>query len=264
MRALILLTVYRRYHELSLALARLEEAKKEEFRELPIVWIVWAQPELARLWYFRDLLQTGKINRLLTREKLPQEGERGGTTYPESHNLQLGLQEARQWLTSEFSSFLSYHYVVVQAADILPKPGAYRYIDDRLHGVPIPNLTDDQPWKAVVFHWENACCGQAIWHTNFFAVPLEEDYWPPLSTSDNQETLERQWGLKLQEKKPYRVFETHNSSQRLFFHQHLSEQLPVWPLIPLVGSQNLSLYLSGTMPWYRRLYDWCMSFWRKT
>jgi hypothetical protein len=48
-KPVVVLTVYRRYHELAEALDRLT-ALAHEFAEPPAVVVVWAAPEVGRLW----------------------------------------------------------------------------------------------------------------------------------------------------------------------------------------------------------------------
>ena len=239
-RCVILLTVFRRYHELSRTITRIHELK-EEFVLPPEIVVVWAQPEVSRLWFFEELQQTGKIQHLLGRPKLPGEREGGSTTYPESHNLRLGLEFVRRTFPAHET------YVIGQAGDILPQPDhCYRYLDSHIQNGE----------QAVVLHWSNGCCTADVWHTNLFAVPLDEAYWPPVADPDSPDVLERMWGRQLTERQLPGVVRNHNSNNKRFVHAHLSEQLESWPERTVFADVGLTLSVCGYLPWWRRLFMW--------
>ncbi len=247
---MILLTVYRRYHELTRAIEGVWRAwKAGEFRQKPEVWVVWAQPEVSRLWFFQGLLARGEVHRVVGRPRLAGEGPGRPTTYPESHNLRLGLSQ----LSREGGGGPEV-YVIGQAGDVLPNPDTYRFLDDRLHGVPMPGEPDEGEWKAVVFHLQNPSVHHDIWHTNFFAVPLDERYWPPVCGEDHADVLERQWGALLAQTKPERVFRSSNYNAKRFHHDHLSESLPAFPVVPQLGSAGFGLSVVA-LPWWGRLRE---------
>ena len=83
---------------------------------------------MGRIWFIDQLCQQGLIGRVITRPKLPGENHTDPTTYPESHNLRLGLEALLKAYGEQEV------YVIGQTADVLPKPGAYRYLDDLVHG----------------------------------------------------------------------------------------------------------------------------------
>ncbi len=95
MQAVILLTVHRRYYELSRAIERIHELRAE-FAVAPEIVVVWSQPEVSRFWFFDELLADHKIQHLVGRPALPGECASGPKTYPESYNLRLGLNFIRR------------------------------------------------------------------------------------------------------------------------------------------------------------------------
>jgi hypothetical protein len=240
MKPILLVTLYRRYHELDRNLAWFWE-HANEFRERPEVVLVWAEPELDRLWFIEDLLSRGMIHHVVSRLRLPGEVAGQATSYPESHNLRKGLEFIRR----------HYHdqevFVVGHAADVKVKKGLYAEIDSQFH---------EKGAHALVFHWQNGCCHEGIWHTNCFAVSTDRLYWPPLSTPDHQDVLERQWGKYLQEMNPPRVVTSANYNQKNFSHDHLSEDLPEFPRHPRWAGGSVALHLSGRRRWYLRALDW--------
>lgn len=254
MKPVVVITVCRRYHELDDALARLA-ALAHEFAEPPAVVVVWARPEVGRLWYFQGLLREGRVDHLLTRPALPGEADDRPTTYPESHNIRLGLEFARKTYGPDA-------YAVVQTADIHPHATlCYAFADAHMQAGD----------GAVVLHWQNGCVQHGIWHTNFFAVRLDDEaYWPPVSDPDHQDVLERQWGRKLSELRPPRVVESHNYNGKRFGHAHRSEHLPPWPVRPQAAAAGFALCITGHKPWWERALEWlgraarrCIPFRRK-
>ena len=214
MKPYILLTVYRRYFELDRAINQIWKAvSKGEFSDSPDVTLVWAQPEEQRLWYIDRLLQQQKIHQVVFREKLPLEGARGGTTYPESRNLRSGIES----IVSRNQE--SRAYIIGQAADILPRQGAYRLLDEKM----------DWGANAVVFRLNNPRRQPNLWHTNFFAVSLDEQYWPPVVDYESSEILEFHWGKQLASTDLTAICTIENAP-RWFAHEHLSETQPEWSL----------------------------------
>lgn len=244
-RPIVLITVHRRYHELDLSVGRVWEAfLLGEFARAPEVWVVWAGPEPARVWYVQGLVECGLVQRVITRR--PGEGEGGGaTSVAESRNVRLGLLSAHALPAHDA-------YFVVQAADVLPHYGTFAFVDGRV------NLHQD---RAVVFHWPNGCVQSGVWHTNFFAVPNDPAYWPPLVEPGDQDVLERKWGLALEEANPPGVRRASNYGDSRFVHGHLSESLPLFPSSPLPLGSTVAMSCVGgrCKSWLRRL-SWRNTF----
>jgi hypothetical protein len=109
-----------------------------------------------------------------------------------------------------------------------------------------------------LFHWNNGVAIQGVWHTNFFAVPTEEQYWPPVSPADEQDVLEAQWGKQLNRLQPPAILKTHNNNEKRFVHRHLSEHQAPWPIFPQFGDSKASLFIVGHKSWWRRFCDWLL------
>lgn len=254
MRAVLLTTLHRRYHELKENLARARDRAVAELGYAPDVVLVWARPEVCRLWFINELVEQGLVTHVVGRPELPGEGGDRATTYPESHNLRAGLEFIRERYDP------ATHYAVVLAADVWVKDDTFLFVQNKIN--------DGN--KAVLFHWENGCVHDGVWHTNFFAVPLEADYWPPLSLPDDQDVLERQWGRHLQKVQPAGVFKWHNYQQRRFLHTHESEGLETFPERPQHARTGFGLATRGRRVWYLRCWDfvrgvvsWCTSLFRR-
>ncbi len=175
---------------------------KREFNVYPFVLVVWAEPTLHHLYLFKYLQKEGYIDYFVGRYKLP-EPHVGGTTYPESHNIRVGLTWAKErWPTNS--------YVIVQAADVCPKPGLYKQIDGAMQGA-----------SACVCSWVNTLTSEPIYCTNLFAVSMDEKYWPPISPPDNHDVLEVQWSRQLPKESVVRL-------PLLFSHEHADLFLPAY------------------------------------
>lgn len=242
-KPVILVTVYRRYFELARTIERIHELK-HEFSQVPDIVVIWAQPEVTRIWFFNRLLQEGKIQRLLTRPQLPDEFPSTATTYAESHNLRIGLNHIKATYDASTT------YALCQAADVYANPEqCYQYIDRKIQ----------EGEEAVVLFWPNGCIHDDIWHTNMFAVPLDESYWPPVASLNDSDVLERQWGLLLKQGQPPYVHKNHNHNNKRFLHEHLSEFQEEWPRFAVEGGFPSTLFVSGYVPWWKKLFGWMHS-----
>lgn len=227
------MTVYRRYHELKKSLARVHEVYDKEIGGKPLVVVVWADPEIGRLWLFQELIQLGLIYTVLSRKALPNEGSLA-TSFCESYNIRLGLE----YIDKEFKGFP----VIFQTADVCPKNGTYGFI--------YHNLKEGN--KAVLFLWENGCIRENVWHTNLFGL-ADMKYAPPLSEINHPDVLERQWGIKLTEQNLGDFTRWNNFNSKMFTHEHISEQLQDFPYKAQKDGCSLVLSVKGWLPWYIRL-----------
>jgi hypothetical protein len=230
MKPVIVVTIHRRYWELK---KNLPEIKKR-FPDSPVV-VVWACPEYSRLWFFQELLANGDIQAVVGRPPLPNESS-AATTYPESHNLRLGLERAKR-------DYPDAPYYVGMAADITPGLWGCEFIEQSMK----------DGCKATVFYWANPIHGQGgTWHTNFFAVAQDEDWWPPLSPPDDADVLERQWGRLLQGKPAVSI--SSNANGMMFSHRHESENMDPFPIFPQHDGSSVGFAMKGHLSWYKRLW----------
>ena len=196
---------------------------------MPPVVVVWARPELSRRWVMEELRSEGLITHVL--ERGPVEGERDGcaTTHPESHSIRQGLD----FIKAEYGET---HFAIMQGADIWVKPGMYRFLTDRMN---------EQENSAVLFFMPNGVVHRDCFHTNFFAVPMDEIYWPPLAKKEDQDMLERKWGLQLKENKVPDILIWHNNWDKSFIHAHESENQPAEERRPFRISTNVVIPLKA-------------------
>lgn len=240
LKAVLLVTVYRRYHELQKNLRRTRDKAMAELGYMPDVVLVWASPETSRLWLIQELMQEGLVTHLVKRYHLEGlDGDRP-TTFPESRNLRLGLEFIRD-------NYQELSYCIMHAADIWLQDGTLKFIDDRING-----RVEEGEHQAVLFHWQNPIVHADIWATYMFGVRLDDPaYWPPVSPDNAQDVLERQWGCQLMGKPG--IFRWHNSRDQKFLHRHESEQLPEMDHRSQHLQQNVTMYCKGHLPWYSRI-----------
>lgn len=208
MQPIILITVFRRYHELVKSIEHIHNVRAE-FKKPPIIVVVWAAPEVQRMFLFESLIKLGFIQHVLYRDQDPSDGLGKPTTAPESLNLRLGLE----FIDKNYKNY----YVVGQACDITTKPQIYRWIDAEI-----------EKYEAVLFFWNNGISLENVWHTNFF-VTRSRNYWPPLAKEGDADTLERIWGRYLSENKLNNFSRSHNSRGLKFNHDHISELMEEFP-----------------------------------
>lgn len=239
-KAVLLVTVYRRYHELQKNLERTKERALDELGYMPDVVLVWAAPEVSRLWLMQELMAKGLITHLVKRYQIDGlDGDRP-TTFSESRNIRLGLDFILQ-------QYGPSSYCVMHAADIWLQGGTLKFIDDRING-----RVEEGEHQAVLFHWANPIIHSDIWATYMFGVRLDDkSYWPPVSPDNEQDVLERQWGRKLMGKPG--VFRWHNARDQKFLHRHESEDLPDFPRKSQFGESSLPCSCRGHLPWYKRI-----------
>lgn len=192
----LLITLHRRYHELRLALECSRRHEKELGGALKRI-LVWAHPEITRLWFIRELQAEGLLDHVLSRPALE-----GPISYQEAHNIRLGLEYCQQNYPGQ--------PVIVQAGDIQVQAGTYAQVREQL-----------KDHQLVVYRWGST--GAEFYHTNFFAVQSPE-WWPPLIEKDCLDVLEAAWAKQLWGRPGY--FKWHNSREKRFVHRHLSENLP--------------------------------------
>lgn len=240
----MVVTVCRRYHELRRNLRWLHE-RMSELPERADVVVVWARPEIGRLWVFQELMAEGFIQHLVGRPALPGEEDGVATTHPESHSIRLGLEFVRDHYGDE-------HYAIVQAADIRPREGQHGFLHENMQKV-----------EAVLYFLPNGICHDSIWHTNFFAVSMKEDYWPPLAEKGDQDILERKWGLGLTKSGLTSFVRWHNNRNKSFVHCHESEKVPPEPFRSQRAKGGVSLFIAGRRSLWAAFSSWVRSFIRR-
>jgi hypothetical protein len=246
-KAVIIVTVCRRYHEFAKNVRLSFEQAKNELGDFEII-VVWARPELARLWLMQELMAEGVVAEVVGRPALPGEADHRPTTYPESHNIRAGLLRAKEKAGDEPAFF------IVQAGDVLPNPGTYAFVKKHM----------EQGGSAALFHWANGLVHSGIWHTNFFAVSADPALWPPLAGPEENDVLEWKWGKMLSERAPPGVLRKHNCGNCRFVHSHDSERLEEFPVQGQRAGGSLPLTMTGRRrAWWARLWAWARGVWRR-
>lgn len=242
MKPVILITLHRRYEDLAKNL-EIINSFRHEFVTDPDIGIVWADPELDMEWFLNEQIEKhDNITFIIYRPKLDGEGQRGGTTYPESHNIVYGLKFIRDAYDDV--------YAIVQATDAYPFRNAYREIDGHMN----------DKHNAVLYYWHHNCLSVPGFCTYFFAIQMEEQHWPPISDGDNHDALEWQWAkiiyeiTKVEGRKPFgytayppnRRFEVGNLPCGTIYRRN---------------KNDLNLFITGTIN--EGFVNWCVQRWNR-
>lgn len=248
-KPVILITVYRRYKELELTLRKIQE-NKDNFEKIPDVVIVWAAPEVGHIWFFQKMKEDRLYTKLLTRPKLTGIDGCISTTYPESQNLRLGLN----YIKNSYDE--NKYYALCLTADMNLKTGTLGMI----HGYMQENNSEHSNPKAFLFRWNNSCVKGDIWHTNLFAVVLDENYWPPVCSDKEHDVLEHKWGKELSEKSLPGIIKWVNYKNKYFFHgyEHIENAIECFSQ---KDSCELNLFVRGRKRFWRRIKELFL-FWR--
>ncbi len=207
-----------------------------EFAQRPDIVIIRAAPDSRMDWMFNKLKEDGFINHIIERAELPYERS-CGTTYSESHNINIGLNYVLENYKGEA-------YVIVQAADIQPQVGVYKFLE---------KIFFLQRVNAIAFWWDNSV-NRNSFHTNFFAIkPQATEAWPPVSEYNNPDVLEVQWGNLLTQTGG--VERISNWNKKFFLEVHQSESLISSVALYLQLYSGLSLSVTGCKPqsWWNKL-----------
>lgn len=204
LKPIIILTLYRRYNGFIKSINNIIKYSSE-FKVEPDVIVVWAQPEKS----MEFLIKQPIVKHIIKRDKLPYEGEKCGTTYPESHNIRLGLE----YVKKNYNNC----YALVQASDIFVKQSCYYEIDDIMQ----------QGKDAAVAHWPNHMVSVGCYHTNIFAVSMDEHHWPPLCDYNEYDVLEWAWGKRLHNYMDWYKYNFARFNSGSFIHSHEIEAIPL-------------------------------------
>jgi hypothetical protein len=236
MKPIILITLYRRYHEFCNSIENIERYKKF-FKVKPDIYVIWSSPENGKLWLFEDLIKKDIIQKLITRKGFPNENGKHPTSFFESHNIRLGLETVFRDHPDS--------YCIVQAADVKITEYGFNVIENEM----ISGAS------AVTFIWNNRFTTDA-WATNCFAVSSARKFWPPFVEYDTVDTLERYWYKEFAKnsKKDY-ITVLGNQSNFIFTHEHKSEKLPKFLDKFIVENESVGLFIKGQKSLIKRIYD---------
>lgn len=236
MKPIILITLYRRYHEFCNSIENIERYKKF-FKIKPDIYVIWSSPEHGKLWLFEDLIKKNIIQKLITRKGFPNENGKLPTSFFESHNIRLGLETVfRDYPDS---------YCIVQAADVKITEYGFNVIENEMVSGA----------SAVTFIWNNTYTLNA-WATNCFAVSSARKFWPPFVEYDTIDTLERYWYKEFaKNNKKDHITVLGNQSNFIFTHEHKSEKLPRFLDKFINEKESVSFFIKGKKSLIKTIYD---------
>lgn len=227
MKPVILITLHRRYHEFVKTIKNIY-SKIEYFSERPSIFVVWADPEPGRYWLLDSFLKNNLIESIILRHVLLDENGKTPTTFYESHNIRIGLENV----------FRTYPncYCIVQASDITVTEYGFHLIETEMN----------RGASAIAFPWINTNFG--AFHTNLFCVTNDKSIWPPFADKKSRDVLERLWYKDLERKNLLKKFTNiSNYNNSVFLHEHITESLEQFPIKPALSYNQLNLNIEGTV-----------------
>lgn len=240
-KPIILVVLHRRYYELCKNLPRYIEQFKKELQQEPVVVVVWSEPNVGHLWIFQELIDQGLITHFLTRI---EGGHRKSISYHCARDMRVGLDFIKKEYGENF-------FAICHCADICPREGVYFGVNCEM-----------QTHEAYLCALPNNIVHNDIWHTNFFAVGMNEEYWPPLIPDKDPDILEHKWGKELKAKCLNNYFHGHNNYHKTFAHDHDSEYQPDFALVPQTHTISFCLHIKGRQNLLTRSFTWLKSLLR--
>lgn len=230
-KPVIIVIVYRRYQELLRNLQIIRERARLEFDVEPPIVLVWSEPKLAH-WHILEKLDA----LVLSREAEP--GEKGQSiSYHCARDIYCGLSFVKE-------NFGDDYYAVVHCCDCAPRD----FILSRIH--------DEMQYRdAFIVRLPNTVTSRDVWHTNFFAVSMNESYWPPVIGRNHPDILERCWGNSLKSAGATNYSFDGNANFRTFTHLHENENFNSYELQRVIQRSSLLCFTKGTASWRKFLLN---------
>lgn len=210
MKAVIGISLYNRYSELLHNLSVIKKCMLDELKEEGRICICWARyDEEPNKQLQKDIIdeiraivgENIKVT-IIKRNGLPKEGTTG-STYPESHNIQILLSQLEED-----------EYLIFQDADVYPKQGIYETIDYAMN----------KGYYGVFFSMDNVKCVmhscQGLYESKIFAVNKNLGSLFPVVQVDEPNIMEWHIGMTLRTTKyPYYILYDYISQETngLFF-----------------------------------------------
>lgn len=224
MKLVILITLHRRYYEFVNSINNIK-SKSNLLGEKPSIFVIWSDPEPTKQYLLDDYLKDKTIELLITRLALPNETGKQATTFYESQNIRLGLENV----------FRKYPECccIVQASDIIIHDYGYDLLINEIR----------RGSDIVAFYWSSNA-----FHTNCFSIVNKKNFWPPFARKEDRDVLEVLWNRKLNrlEIKPnITIMSNYNSIA--FSHNHITENLKPFPSKEPLIFNNTICYIEGTI-----------------
>lgn len=232
-RPIILITLHRRYHELIDNVQHIYRCRIF-FKHSPIIYILWADPEISKKWILDDLKKRKLIHDIIYRETLDKVGN---TSFYESINF-------RKALPIIFQEHGDSCFVIVHATDTRVSPVAYKIFEKQIN----------DGFLASVFKWNNDYL--EAWKTAVFAITNNKHSWPPVLSNNHGDVLESAWPKSLSYDIKNKIKVNKYSDNILFESKNTTEYLPEFEDKPQYCNDTTYLYINGYIPWYKRILNW--------
>lgn len=199
MKPVILITLYRRYDELLHNIEVIRQRSVEELGYIPPIIIIWSEPDL-RHWHIVSRAKTFILPRAPDKDEIGQ-----SISYHCSRDLNFGLRFVKKYFGDDY-------YAIAHCCDAAPNVGVFAAIHNHM-----------QENDAFLVKLPNSVTSRDVWHTNFFAVSMNENYWPPLLRLNEPDILEKCWGRQLAAMNYHRCITVGNGNEKTFVHKHTND-----------------------------------------
>lgn len=227
-KPVIVVIVFRRYQELHNNLVTIKKRALEEYGYEPPIIIVWSEPHTPHTWLVENL-----DCYVIPRYSVP--GEKGQSiSFHCSRDINCGLRFVKQHFGEDY-------YAVVHCCDVAPQDGVFSRIDGCIN----------QGNEAFLVQLPNTVTSKDVWHTNFFAVTMNEDYWPPEIGFNHPDILERCWGNKLKSKAANKYKFEGNLNYKTFTHYHENDDFKSYKEQCVKCNDSMNLITIGTNKWQK-------------
>lgn len=232
-KPIILITLHRRYHELIDNVQHIYRCRIF-FKHNPIIYVLWADPEISKKWILDDLKKRKLINKIIYRKTIDKTGS---TSFYESINF-------RKAFPIIFQENGNNSFIIVHATDTKVSPVAYKIFEKQIN----------DGFIASVFKWNNDYV--YAWKTAVFAITNNEECWPPLLTNNHGDVLESAWPKSLTHEIKNKIKINKYADNILFESKNSTEYLPDFDDKQQYYNDTTCLYINGYIPLYKRILNW--------
>lgn len=239
-KPIILITLHRRYHELIDNVQHIYRCRIF-FKHAPVIYILWADPEISKKWILDDLEKRKLIHKVIYRKSLDKVGT---TSFYESVNF-------RKAFPIIFDDQGSDCFIIVHATDTRVSPVAYKIFEKQIN----------DGYLASVFKWNDSQLD--AWKTAVFAITNNKECWPPLLSNLHGDVLEAAWPKYMDNNIKNKIKVNKYADNILFESKNSTEYLPEFQDKPQYYNDATYLYINGYMPWYKRILNWFGVFFKR-
>ena len=232
-KPIILITLHRRYHELIDNVQHIYRCRIF-FKTAPIIYVIWADPEISKKWILYDLKKKNFIHNIIYRAKVDKQGN---TSFYESININMALPII-------FKRHGDNCFVMVHATDTKVSPVVYNTFEKQI------NLG----YWCSVYSWSRGTI--EAWKTAVFAITNKKQIWPPLLENTCPDILESAW-VKIIKSEDKKMIKVNSYSDSILFESNCTtETSRRFQDKPQFHQTMFFMSITGYVPLYKRILNW--------